>query len=176
MKRQLWALDTVCRNTDKVLPYRPDVFLKSWQKLAKIKMNSSRLSYPHPRNLRWAKWVVKCPCTELNIGYKIYMVYKEVFYMITPLIRTVEREWDSTLERKTEEAMSKSKMSKNWWKESLVPVPHLVHPGISLRFHGFSQMLTCLCCIALRLTAKEYNHFTWPRFVLILLSMSDGAL
>lgn len=64
--------------------------------LQKENMKSSRLSSPLLQSLRWAKWVVKCPCSELNRAYKMYMVCKEVLYII-PLIGSGER--DSTQER-----------------------------------------------------------------------------
>lgn len=45
--------------------------------------------------------VVKCPCTELRIAYKIYTICKEALYTITPLIRAGGRENEMARKRAT---------------------------------------------------------------------------
>lgn len=130
---------TTCRNVDRVLPHRYDACWKPWQKLAKLKCEEFKLS--PSRHLPLKAWdemrVVKCPCTELHIDYKIYMVCKEVLYRITRLIRAGgQREQDSTQagERQNQAMISEWGLLRNRWKESCPSVFCFVHPVTSTLF------------------------------------------
>lgn len=167
----------MCRNVDRVLPYRHDAFWKLGQKRAKINHAELKALIPLPPSLRWVKWVVKCPSTELNIAYKIYMVCKEVLYMITPLIRTGERENETQSIRKRESqnkaTRSELDMSKNRWEESSMPMLYFVHAVMSPCFSVISQMRTFLHYIALKRTIRELNQFNGYQSVSVLPCVSE---
>lgn len=128
---QFWVCtQTLCRNVDRVLPYRYDAFWKLWQKRTKMKHKDLKALIPLPPSPRWVKWVVKCPSTELNRAYKIYMVCKEVLYMISPLIRMGEREWDP--EHKGERARIRQ-WGVNW-----------THQGTDERYCLFWCLILCI--------------------------------
>lgn len=140
-------------------------------------MKSSSFSPHLPQSLRWAKWVVKCPCSELNKAYKIYMVCKEVLY-ITPLMSTGEkmRQHKRKRERQNKAMINDSDVSGNRWKESFVLMHYFVHLVMSLCLFVFSQLLAFLYYIALKLTLRNKIISPDSNFILILLYVSEWCL